>query len=174
MKKIVVKQAKSRDEIRDIFIIRKEVFVHEQKMFEGSDIDQDDSRSIYLFAKFDGEIVGTVRLFPANHGNDHWVGGRLAVKKAYRSYGIGKLLVQDAVRYVKKHNCSKFTAHIQVENVSFFSRLGWRAVGTIKPYFGTPHQLMQASLDFTDKLFATSPPSPPVEVHPHKTKSNKR
>ena len=170
MKKIVVKQAKSRDEIREIFIIRKEVFVHEQKMFQGSDMDQDDSKSIYLVAKLDGQIVGTVRLFPANHGSGHWVGGRLAVKKAYRSYGIGKLLVQDAMRYVKKLHCTRFTAHIQVENVSFFSRLGWRAVGSIKPYFGRPHQLMEASLDFTEKLFTTSPPSPPVEIYPHMKK----
>jgi putative N-acetyltransferase (TIGR04045 family) len=173
MKEIVVKQAKKRDEITEIFIIRKQVFVHEQKMFQGCDMDQNDSKSIYLAAKLDGEIVGTVRLFPANEGNGHWVGGRLAVKKAYRSYGIGKLLVQNAMRYVKKHNCSKFTAHIQVENVSFFSRLGWRAVGTIKPYFGRPHQLMEASLDFADKLFSSTPPSPPVEVHPHMIKSNK-
>ena len=174
MKKIVVKQAKTRDEIREMFIIRKEVFVHEQKMFQESDIDKDDSRSIYLVAKLDGQIVGTVRLFPTNHDNGHWVGGRLAVKKAYRSYGIGRLLVQDAMRYVKKHQCTKFTAYIQVENVSFFSCLGWRAVGSIKQYFGKPHQLMEASLDFTERLLASSPPSPSVEVYPHMAESKEQ
>jgi putative N-acetyltransferase (TIGR04045 family) len=99
-----------------------------------------------LAAEWNDEIVGTVRFFPVNK-NGHWIGGRLAVRKGYRNTGAGELLVREAMQYVKNQGCNKFTAHIQLENVPFFSRLGWKAVGPVKEYFGKPHQLMEADLE---------------------------
>jgi putative N-acetyltransferase (TIGR04045 family) len=91
-------------------------------------------------------VVGTVRVFSAGNGNGHWIGGRLAVKEAYRSSGAGELLVRSAVAMVKKHGCTRFTAHIQEENTSFFSRLGWKCIEAPTLYFGKIHQLMEADL----------------------------
>jgi len=54
--------------------------------------------------------------------------------------------VQNAVACVKKHGCTRFTAHIQEENVPFFSRLGWKEVEEPREYFGRIHQLMEANL----------------------------
>ncbi len=99
-----------------------------------------------MVAKQNNEVVGTVRVFPAGSGNGHWIGGRLAVKKGYRSSGAGELLVQNAVACVKKNGGTRFTAHIQEENVPFFSRLDWKGVGEVKQYFGRAHQLMEADL----------------------------
>lgn len=128
------------------FEIRKEVFVLEQKIFSDSDVDENDTRSIHLLAEWNHEIVGTVRVFPVDN-NGHWVGGRLAVKNGFRNTGAGELLVREAMIYVKSRGCTKFTAHIQVENVSFFSRLGWKTIEPVKEYFGKPHQLMEANLE---------------------------
>jgi putative N-acetyltransferase (TIGR04045 family) len=97
-------------------------------------------------AEWNHEIVGTVRVFPVDN-NGHWVGGRLAVKNGFRNTGAGELLVREAMIYVKSRGCTKFTAHIQVENVSFFSRLGWKTIEPVKEYFGKPHQLMEANLE---------------------------
>jgi len=130
--------------------IRRDVFVKEQKIFETSDRDTNDLNSIHLVAKHGQDVVGTVRVFPNGNGNGHWIGGRLAVKKGYRASGAGELLVRSAVATVKKHGCTKFTAHIQEENIPFFSRLGWRCVEKPKVYFGKMHQLMQADLRIDD------------------------
>jgi radical SAM protein (TIGR04043 family)/putative N-acetyltransferase (TIGR04045 family) len=128
------------------FEIRREVFVQEQNLFPDSDCDEDDAKSIHLIAELDHQVVGTVRLFPVK-ANGHWIGGRLAVRKGFRNTGAGELLVREAMRCVKSQSCTKFTAHIQVENVPFFSQLGWKTIEAVKEYFGKPHQLMEANLD---------------------------
>jgi len=128
------------------FEIRREVFVQEQKLFSDSDRDENDAKSIHLVAELDHQVVGTVRLFPIN-ANGHWIGGRLAVRKGFRNTGAGELLVREAMKWVKRRGCIKFTAHIQVENVSFFSHLGWKTIEPVKDYFAKPHQLMQANLE---------------------------
>jgi radical SAM protein (TIGR04043 family)/putative N-acetyltransferase (TIGR04045 family) len=129
-----------------VFEIRKEVFVSEQKIFSNSDLDENDPKSIHLVAEWNNQVVGTVRVFPVSN-NGHWIGGRLAVKKEYRNTGAGELLVHEAIQCVKSQGCTKFTAHIQLENVSFFSRLGWKTIEPVKDHFGKPHQLMEANLD---------------------------
>ena len=130
------------------FEIRKEVFVLEQKLFLDSDADENDAKSIHFVAEWNHEIVGTVRVFPVN-SNGQWIGGRLAVKNGFRNTGAGELLVREAMDYVKSRGCTKFTAHIQLENVPFFSRVGWKSIEPVKDYFGRPHQLMEANLEDT-------------------------
>jgi radical SAM protein (TIGR04043 family)/putative N-acetyltransferase (TIGR04045 family) len=128
------------------FEIRKEVFVVEQKIFLNSDVDENDPKSIHLITEWNHQVVGTVRVFPVDN-NGHWIGGRLAVKKEYRNTGAGELLVREAIQCVKNRGCTKFTAHIQLENVAFFSRLGWETIEPVKDYYGKPHQIMEADLD---------------------------
>jgi putative N-acetyltransferase (TIGR04045 family) len=139
-------RARTSAELNQAFDIRREVFVQEQKIFETSDKDTNDLNSIHLVAKQGQDVVGTVRVFPNGNGNGHWIGGRLAVKKGYRASGAGELLVRRAVATVKKLGCTKFTAHIQEENIPFFSRLGWRGVEGPTVYFGRVHQVMAADL----------------------------
>jgi len=137
---------RTRTEQERAFEIRKEVFVLEQELFSNSDVDENDAKSIHLVAEWNHQVVGTVRIFPMNQ-NGHWIGGRLAVRKEYRSTGAGEILVREAMHCVKNRGCTKFTAHIQLENVPFFSRLGWKTVGPVRDYFGKPHQLMEANLE---------------------------
>jgi putative N-acetyltransferase (TIGR04045 family) len=138
--------ARSEKEKARAFAIRKAVFVQEQRIFEESDIDDFDAASTHLVAKIDGEIVGTVRVFPSGE-NGNWVGGRLAVSRSHRVDKVGATLVKEAMKRVKKKGCTHFTAHIQEKNVAFFKRLGWEPVGPAAPYHGRPHQLMRADLD---------------------------
>ncbi|RLB24550.1 MAG: MSMEG_0568 family radical SAM protein [Deltaproteobacteria bacterium] len=143
---LVCHPVRTRSELEAAFKIREEVFVKEQKMFVGSDRDKNDKKSTHLIVMVGDDIVGTVRVFPV--GKDgHWVGGRLAVKKAFRATGAGKVLVKEAVRYVKGKGCKHFTAHIQEKNVPFFLHLGWKPLGKLEQYCGRPHQLMEANLD---------------------------
>jgi putative N-acetyltransferase (TIGR04045 family) len=142
---LICHPVRTRAEQERAFEIRKEVFVLEQKIFSNSDVDENDPKSIHLVAEWNSEVVGTVRFFPVNH-NGHWIGGRLAVRREYRNTGAGELLVHEAIQCVKNRGCTKFTAHVQLENVPFFSRLGWETKEPVKDYFGKPHQLMEADL----------------------------
>ncbi len=142
---LVCHPCRTEQEVATALEIRNEVFVKEQKMFKYSDLDENDKKSILLVVKKGEQILGTVRVYPEND-NGHWVGGRLAVKKGFRTTGAGKILVKEAVKYVKRQGCTRFTAHIQKKNVPFFMHLGWKPVGPVEKYFGRPHQLMEAEI----------------------------
>jgi radical SAM protein (TIGR04043 family)/putative N-acetyltransferase (TIGR04045 family) len=146
MDPLICHPVRTRLEQERAFEIRKEVFVLEQKLFSNSDVDKNDPKSIHLVAEWNNQVIGTVRVFPVNN-NGHWIGGRLAVRKGYRNTGAGELLVQEAMHCVKNQDCTKFTAHIQLENIPFFSRIGWRKVGPVEDYYGKPHQIMEANLE---------------------------
>jgi radical SAM protein (TIGR04043 family)/putative N-acetyltransferase (TIGR04045 family) len=146
MDPLICHPVRTRVEQERAFEIRKEVFVLEQKLFSNSDADENDPKSIHLVAEWNSQVVGTVRVFPVNH-NGHWIGGRLAVRKEFRNTGAGELLVQEAMHCVKNQGCTKFTAYIQLENVPLFSKIGWKAVESVKQYFGKPHQMMEANLE---------------------------
>lgn len=143
---LICHPVRARVEQEKAFEIRKEVFVLEQKIFSDSDLDENDAKSIHLVAEWNHQVVGTVRLFPVNN-NGHWIGGRLAVRKEYRNTGAGELLVREAMHCVKNQGCTKFTAYIQLENAPLFSKIGWKAVESVKQYFGKPHQMMEANLE---------------------------
>ena len=145
MKKPVIRQAATENELKKVFALRKEVFVLEQQIFTNSDVDEHEELSIYLIAELPEGIVGTVRVYPEK--NNHWTGSRLAVKKEFRGGITGALLVKEAVRLVKLKNCTRFTAKIQLQNVEFFKRLGWTPEGEIFDYRNIPHQMMKADLD---------------------------
>ncbi len=146
MDPLICHPVKTRVEQERAFEIRKEVFVLEQKLFSNSDADENDPKSIHLVAEWNNQVIGTVRVFPVNN-NGHWIGGRLAVRKEYRNTGAGELLVREAIECVKNRGCTKFTAYIQLENVPLFSKIGWKAVESVKQYFGKPHQMMEANLE---------------------------
>jgi putative N-acetyltransferase (TIGR04045 family) len=150
MKKILIRQAIKEEEIREVFAIRKEVFVDEQKLYQNSDIDENDNNSFYLIAEDNDIIIGTVRVFPAAN-DDTWVGGRLAVREKYRGSGAAVLLSKEAVNLAKTKGCRRFIATIQQQNVNFFKRLGWKPTGDIFNYLGVPHRPMEADLSMPEK-----------------------
>jgi putative N-acetyltransferase (TIGR04045 family) len=128
--------------------VRHRVFVEEQRIFEGSDRDAYDARpdTIHVIGDIDGAIGGAVRLFPLDAAARRWQGDRLAVLRDFRVHGLGAPLVRYAVRTAGERGGLVMVAHIQVPNVVFFRRLGWRVDGEIETYAGLPHQPMAIDL----------------------------
>ena len=119
------------------------MFVDEQAFFETSDVDDwdFDPRTIHVLASWGSKAAGAVRLYPlADQGV--WKGDRLAVLRDFRRYGIGGPLVHFAVRSAGEMGGRLMIANIQVQNVTFFKRLGWRPEGEPFDYFGRRHQKM--------------------------------
>ncbi len=143
---LVCHPARTRSERQGALEVRRQVFVEEQRLFEGADRDPDDPRSIHLVARSGERILGTVRVFPVADSLSHWVGGRLAVLPGHRTSGAGELLVRRAMLTVRKRGCRKFTATIQEANVPFFQRIGWWVIGEPFTYHGKVHLPMQADL----------------------------
>ena len=143
MEEIICRQIENDDERAVCFKIRKKVFVDEQKLFSGTDVDLHDKVAVHIAAIINDKVIGTVRIYKEE--NNVWIGGRLAVKKRYRGKA-GKFLVLKAVEIVKNNNAKVFKAKIQAYNVPFFLNLKWKPVGEIFLHHGQMHQLMQAQL----------------------------
>ncbi|GIW46454.1 MAG: putative N-acetyltransferase YjcF [Deltaproteobacteria bacterium] len=144
---IVFKIAETEKELEEYFRLRYEVFVREQGIFKETDVDEYDKDALHIVAveESTGNVVGGVRCYRKD--NNTWFGGRLSAAPGYRNGRVGSNLVKLAVQVVKSRGCKEFLAYIQPQNVRFFERLGWRAVGEPVLYHGRPHQLMRANLD---------------------------
>jgi putative N-acetyltransferase (TIGR04045 family) len=148
---VTCRAAVGRDELAAHHAIRYRVFVDEQQIFVGSDRDghDDDPLTIHVIGLVDGVIGGAVRLFPLvdlGDGGGVWQGDRLAVLPEYRAHGLGAPLVRHAVRVAGELGGRVMVAHIQLANVVFFERLGWRCDGDVETYARLPHQPMAIDL----------------------------
>lgn len=143
-----VEEAEDTAEVEVYRRLRREVFVHEQGLFEDHDVDErdDDPRTIVLVARDrDGSIIGGVRLGPAGEGPDigWWNGGRLVVAPGARGQrGIGAVLVRAACARAETEGALRFEATVQARNEVLFERLGWRRVRAAT-VAGRPHVLMR-------------------------------
>jgi len=128
--------------------IRREVFVEEQGLFVGSDLDRhdDDVATIKVLGLVGHEPAGAVRLFPLDPSGSSWQGDRLSVRRPCRRYNAGMALVRFAVATAQELGGDVMTAHIQLANVGFFERLGWRCDGPVEVYVGVDHQPMAIDL----------------------------
>ncbi len=132
--------------------LRQRVFVHEQELFQGHDLDDHDTdpRTIVLIARHrDGSVVGGVRLGPVDDGPDigWWLGGRLAVAAQARGpQGVGAALVRAACARAEAAGVLRFEATVQARNEVLFRRLGWRRVRAVT-IAGAPHVLMRWPID---------------------------
>ncbi|MGI5461073.1 MSMEG_0567/sll0787 family protein [Streptomyces sp. CA-249302] len=128
--------------------LRRDVFVAEQGLFTGDDLDDRDldDRTIVLVARAkNGAVVGGVRLGPVDDGPDvgWWAGGRLVVDRRARGpHGVGAALVRAACARAEAAGALRFDATVQARNEPLFRRLGWRSVRPVT-VAGTPHVLMR-------------------------------
>lgn len=131
----VVVRADSPAELAAYRALRRDVFVTEQGLFDGSDRDDvdDDPRTVVLVAvatdpSGGGEVLGGVRLHPALPGPDlgWWRGSRLAVASDARMLmGVGAALVRAACAEAESLGALRFDATVQAQNERLFRRLGW-------------------------------------------------
>ena len=138
--------ATTAEDVSEHHLIRHTVFVVEQEIFTGSDVDaHDGGDGLRVLARYDGVPAGTVRLYPLGDGG-LWQGDRLAVLPDYRAHNIGGPLVRFAVATAGAFGGTVMVAHIQPPNVRFFERLGWTRDGDVEIYCGRPHQPMRIAL----------------------------
>ncbi len=127
--------------------IRRQVFVEEQAIFAGTDRDErdQDPATLHVIGYWERRPAGTVRLYPLDEPG-LWKGDRLAVLPPYRRHDLGALLVRFAVASAAERDGRRMIAFIQLPNVEFFLRLGWRLAGPPLEYAGRPHQMMDVAL----------------------------
>ncbi|MBE1875417.1 MSMEG_0567/sll0787 family protein [Myceligenerans pegani] len=133
--------------------LRREVFVAEQGLFSGHDLDrtdEDERTQVLVAVDAEDRVLGGVRIAPdpdaldaAGRDIGWWAGSRLVVAREARgAAGIGAALVRSACARVAELGVLRFEATVQVRNRPLFERLGWQVWGT-RDVQGRPHDLMR-------------------------------
>jgi putative N-acetyltransferase (TIGR04045 family) len=157
------KLAETPKEVSAYFALRHAIFLEEQGLFQGSEVDELDAIAypiIALNTAQNNAVVGVVRIYEPEPGL--WYGGRLGVHPDYRRVGhIGKGLIYKAVTTANTWGCHQFFATVQLQNVRFFERQHWHSLEELV-LCDRPHHLMEADLNFYPP---TTEPRPMLPTH---------
>lgn len=124
MQGIEVNIVQSKNELHQVFDIRRIVFVEEQKVDEREEYDEFEETSKHLIAKLDGRAVGAARIRRTINGVKL---ERFAVLKEARGKQVGEALVREALRLCEEY--SNIYLHAQVQVVDFYKKYGFEAEG---------------------------------------------
>ncbi len=123
--------------------VREKVFLDEQGF--SYDYDETDDIAVHM-VMFDGALpVAACRIF-AGEADGVYVLGRLAVKKEYRSRGVGSALLCAAKARAAKLGARQLILHSQMQAKDFYLKNGFTAYGEIEYEEDCPHIWMQAGL----------------------------
>lgn len=149
-----IRVVKDPADLEACFLVRKEVFVVEQRVPEELEYDGRDGDAIQVLAVADnGTPLGTGRLLYGpgaadRTGGDPAVGslGRLAVGRAARGRGLGAALVRAIEDAARGAGLTTVDLHAQTHALGFYERLGYEAYGPEFPDAGIPHRSMRRAI----------------------------
>ena len=124
--------------------IRTHVFVEEQHVPANLEVDADEGKATYFVVYDAGLPVATARILP--EGTGYHV-QRVAVEKAYRKHGLGKIVLNAIIAYAREQNVAFLKLGAQLQAIGFYKTLGFQL--TDQPEFldaGIRHREMQLQL----------------------------
>lgn len=123
---IAVLVANSNAQLKDIFEVRRLVFVEEQMVDEEEEYDEFETSSTHLIAMLDSKPVGTCRYRNTEKGIKL---ERFAVLKEARSLGVGAHLLEKCLEEV---DTSLYVyLHAQIQVVDFYAKFGFVKTGPL-------------------------------------------
>jgi predicted GNAT family N-acyltransferase len=136
--------ARTQEEIFDQILIRKEVFIIEQKVPINEEFDELDKTAIQ-FIVYDGmNPVGAARFRTIDKKGKI---ERVCVLKEYRKLGVGKLLMNTIENYAMKNtSVDHFYLNAQLTALPFYERLGYIPQGDIFLDANIEHKAMTKRL----------------------------
>ncbi len=117
--------------------LRREVFIEEQNISEKIEFDDERINATYFLALYKDTFVGTARYRSTDIGIKL---ERFAVLKPFRNLGIGKELVVYILDSIQ--NDTYIYLHAQESVIDFYSKLGFKKIGSQFYEAEIPHQKM--------------------------------
>lgn len=118
---------------QDAKLIRELVFISEQNIPEQDEWDDQDAISQHFVVYDQNQPIATARLLVNNSV------GRVAVLKAYRGQGIGRLIMLEIIAYAQAQKRPNLQLSSQVHAISFYEKLGFSIQGDEYDECGIPH-----------------------------------
>lgn len=134
----------TRDDLYRILQERFEVFACEQKITCENEFDGKDKDCIHIYAKDGDKIAAYLRILPKGIGYEDAPGiGRVLVKREYRGYGLGRVVLRAAIKYIEENfNDKKIKLSSQAYIKSLYESVGFSVVSDEYEEAGIPHVKM--------------------------------
>ncbi len=124
--------------------LRRTVFIEEQSVPEGLEIDDLDDVAVHLLARIDGRPVGTARLLCK--GTTGKI-GRVCVLPEVRGTGLGAALIRAGIdHFAADPAYAQVYLSAQMPALAFYEKLGFTAHGPEYDDAGIPHRDMTLAL----------------------------
>ncbi len=142
--KVCIKIADWEKDNSTLKLIRKTVFIDEQKVPEELEWDEHDISSIHFLASVENTDCATARL-----KSDGQI-GRMAVLPGYRHKCIGSQLLTAVLKTASENKMERVFLHAQVQVVGFYQQHGFTAQGDVFMDAGILHRTMWKNLSVID------------------------
>ena len=110
---------------KDAVQIRTAVFMEEQQF--KNEFDETDQQCRHLVIYDMDMPIAACRVI--RQGKRHYVIGRIAVVQAYRGKGIGRIVINEAEKYIKKEGGAFVHLSAQVRVQAFYEKMGYVCEG---------------------------------------------
>lgn len=121
-------------------LIRRVVFIDEQRVPQEEEWDGRDAECVHFLAMLNGKPIGTARLLPDGHI------GRVAVLSGARGTGIGYQLMEATIDAARAAGHTRAALSAQLHALAFYERFGFVAHGDVFMDAGIPHREMVLAL----------------------------
>lgn len=142
-----VEKVSIEEDLKEVFSIRKKVFVIEQQVAPENEYDEFEDTSNHFLAKLNEEPVGAARWRFTDKGIKL---ERFAVLKEVRGKGVGQALVQAVLNDIKStpeaSGKTKYL-HAQLSAIALYSKFNFQKVGDIFEECNILHYKMQLEED---------------------------
>ncbi|MEE2960400.1 MAG: GNAT family N-acetyltransferase [Myxococcota bacterium] len=132
--------------------IRFEVFVHEQDVPREEELDHYDEvptcfeQARHVLAFYGEQPVATARIIPDKPAIGCVKIGRVAVKKDFRRYGVGREMMKWCHNYLEMNGFVSSGLASQLQAIPFYESLGYQAYGEIFLDANIEHRWMTLNL----------------------------
>ena len=144
MSKLSYRLVTSDRELKEVFEVRKKVFVEEQGISEELELAGYDSEALHMVVKDGAKVIGTARVLflPAGQAKIE----RMAILKPFRRRGIGRRIISFLNEELKNKQVEQVVLHAQYPVAAFFRSCGFVESGSPFWEAGIKHIKMQKRL----------------------------
>ncbi len=135
--------ASTRQQREDALRVRVAVFVEEQGIPRGDEIDELDETAIHCVGYVDGEPVAAGRLVVMDGCGKI---GRMAVLNDHRGRGLGARILDALEQEGGTRGLRQFKLSAQLHAAGFYERAGYARAGGVYDEVGIPHVAMEKRL----------------------------
>jgi len=140
---------KGKAEFEKCLQIRREVFIEEQGVAEGLELDGLEAECVHFLAWKDGDreleqAIGTARLWIDATGIAK--AQRVAVLETARGDGAGRVLMRAVEEVTRSRGIASLVLGAQLTAIPFYESIGYKAYGNFFDDAGILHRMMRRNL----------------------------